>query len=82
MHQTGLICRTRRHYSSDIISCLLQGLALVPDAVSAELYINPAFINDDVSSVADLNAIVNGAQQPPSEYLVDLYLLLSNKEPI
>lgn len=74
MHQTGLIYRTRRYSSSGIISCLLLGLALIPDVVSAELYINPAFINDDVSSVADLNAIVNGAQQPPGEYLVDLYL--------
>ncbi len=65
--------RDKRFRRNAISRCFLIFLG-VPGLAGAGLYVNPSFLSDDASSVADLESIVNGAVQPQGEYQIDLYL--------
>lgn len=66
--------RRARRFRYNAISRYLLIFMGVPGMAGAGLYVNPSFLADDVSAVADLDSLVNGAEQPPGEYQVDIYL--------
>jgi outer membrane usher protein len=60
--------RQRRRYA------VLPGLLLVATGAQGGNYFDPAFLNDDPGSVADLSAFEQGLDAPPGTYRVDVYL--------
>lgn len=57
----------------NVLFIALSMLLLIPTAVYAEAYFNPAFLSEDTAGVADLSRFEQGQQQPAGVYRADIW---------